>query len=243
MGFESWDRNDLLELVDPYLFSDAQWRPAEVSARLAVVLTTIVLVTVAARNTRLWRTKNSPVVNQPTPEARVARTNAALLSSALVVIVASAAYPALLVRKTLRLTAIEPVPPGEEPFPNFGNPPTPLTPAERESVGNEIPPEHPTDIWLVTQVGVLPFNVNYCPIHERPLKYERIPFHPDLPGHVVREGFPFGQLVFAQRLGIHVKDWGAERCADCVTLHERYLGKWQAELRYRAEHQGWGGDW
>ena len=77
MGFESWDRNDLLELVDPDLFSDAQWRPAEASARLAVVLTAVVLVTLIAKSTRLWRTTNSPDANQPTP-ARVAQSRLGL---------------------------------------------------------------------------------------------------------------------------------------------------------------------
>jgi hypothetical protein len=237
MNLDSREHNDLLELIDSSIFSDVQWRPAEASARLAVVLTIMVLVTVLSRGASFWRRTHSPVATQLI-RARVTRKEVILLSVTLLLIVICAGYPATLVRRTLRQAAIEAMP-LEEPLPNFDIPP-PLTPAERESMGKEIPPEHPKDLWLMTRVGILPSPVDYCPVHGKLLEYESIPMHPELPGHMVREGFPFGQLVFAKRIGIHLEDWPAERCADCVTLHERYLGKSQAELRYRAKHQKWG---
>jgi hypothetical protein len=236
--FGNWKHNDLLELTDSTLFSKREWQPAEASARFSVALALIVAGVVLVKSARLWRS-SLRLEGKAVIPARVSRRKQLLLGLT-VLAIGSAAYPTLLVRKELNLAEYEPVPPPLEMVQDFGKPP-PLSELERSTVGKELSPDHPGHILLLTPAGLLWFKLDHCPVHEKPLNYERIPFHPNLPGHKVREGFPFGQLAFAQRIGVRLRDWGATRCADCVMLHQRFLGISEAELSYRAQQEPWGG--
>jgi hypothetical protein len=224
-------REDLFRLVRSDAVPEDQWSGAEVSARFALILSVISCTSLLAR----WRCGGSPDTKAARERPRIPAMKWSVITPVLLLIVASAAYPVYLVRRAIELAAIQHAPVQEDPLPNFPQPP-PLDDAEREAMGKEISPAHPNYLWMVTVAGVLPQWILNCPVHGKPLRREAIPHIPRYPkGNMVREGFPFGQLAMTDDLCVLFRQWHADRCSDCVALHERFIGVFEAELGYVRE--------